>query len=302
MKVPVAFFIFKRPETTRKVLDAIRQVKPEKIFVIADGARQNQPGEAEKCVETRSVIETIDWDCEVFKDYSSVNLGCARRVSSGLDWVFGHVENAIILEDDCVPDLSFFEFCGDLLEKYKDDERVFSITGHNHLESWKSDMQSYHFSNYFDCWGWATWRRVWRKYDLDMALWSKSEVKEHIRNVISDDKQFLNRSKPLDATHRGEIDSWAYPFFFMCLLHEGLTITPATNLIKNIGFGENSTNTKNSKDGRANISLKQAIFPLRSPDEIEVDRDYDYYRYKRVWEKSFKDKVSRKIKKIFALK
>ncbi|MBE7382489.1 MAG: glycosyltransferase family 2 protein [Leptolyngbya sp. SIO1E4] len=298
LETPVVFIIFKRPETTQKVFEAIRRVKPKKLFVIADGPRHDRPQEPEQCAETRTIIDRVDWECEVFKDYSEVNLGCAKRVSSGLDWVFNQVEEAIILEDDCVPDVSFFRFCEILLAQYREDERVFALTGHNHLSEWKSEIQSYHFSHYFDCWGWATWRRVWQKYDLKMELWTQPDVKERVRAVIADDRQFLNRAKPLDATYAGEINSWAYQFFFLCLLHAGFTVTPSVNLIANVGFDANSTNTTDADDDRAKVKVGTLRFPLQAPKKEEADREYDYQRYKKVWETTFKSRVFRKIKKI----
>ncbi len=131
MKTPVTFIIFKRPDTTEKVFEVIRQAQPEKLFVIADGPRDDREGEAEKCEATRSIIEKVDWDCEVIKNYSDINLGCAKRVSSGINWVFENVEESIILEDDCIPDLTFFRFSEELLEKYRDDTRIASITAQN---------------------------------------------------------------------------------------------------------------------------------------------------------------------------
>ena len=142
LTTPVAFIIFKRPDTTRKVFEEIRRAKPPKLLVIADGPRPNIVGEAEKCAAARAIIDSVDWECEVLKNYSDENLGCKQRVSSGLDWVFDNVEEAIILEDDCLPHPTFFRFCEELLEKYRDDERVMKIDGTNILSGWKSNTQS----------------------------------------------------------------------------------------------------------------------------------------------------------------
>ncbi len=193
LTTPVAFIIFKRPDTTRKVFEEIRRAKPPKLLVIADGPRPNIVGEAEKCAAARAIIDSVDWECEVLKNYSDENLGCKQRVSSGLDWVFDNVEEAIILEDDCLPHPTFFRFCEELLEKYRGDERIMTIGGTNLLKNWKSDIQSYHCSNYFNCWGWATWKRVWKHYDVDMKLWGNLEIRNRIADVIVDKKQYLNR-------------------------------------------------------------------------------------------------------------
>lgn len=131
LKTPVAFIVFKRPDTTEKVFEVIRKAKPPKLLVIADGPRAYRPGEAENCAATRAIIERVDWECEVLKNYSDINLGCKQRVSSGLNWLFDLVEEAIILEDDCLPHLSFFRFCQELLTYYRDEQQITSISGQN---------------------------------------------------------------------------------------------------------------------------------------------------------------------------
>ena len=297
LKTPVAFIIFKRPDTTEKVFEAIRQAKPPKLLVIADGARPDIPGEAEKCAATRKIIDRVDWDCEVLKNYADVNMGCKQRVSSGLDWVFDNVEEAIILEDDCLPHPTFFRFCEELLEKYRDDKRIMTIGGTNLLIEWKSDTQSYFFSNYFHCWGWATWKRVWRNYDVDMKSWLNPEVKKKVENTIADSRQYLNREILLDKAYAGEIDSWDYQFFFTCLAHSGLSIRPSVNLISNIGFTEEATHT-NVSDVRANLPLSSMTFPLKEPQCIVVDREHDYKQYKKVWEKSLSKRIINKVKRL----
>ena len=301
MKTPVAFLIFKRPDTTEKVFSAIRQAQPPKLLVIADGPRKDKPGEAEKCAATRTIIDRVDWDCEVLKNYADVNIGCKQRVSSGLDWVFDNVEEAIILEDDCVPHPTFFKFCEELLEKYRYDERIMSITGTNLLGKWKPALQSYHFSYYFNCWGWATWKRVWDYYDADMKLWSKPEIQNRVRDVIADNKQFLNRKKCLDSTYLGENNSWAYQFFFLCLMYSGLSITPSLNLVSNIGFTQEGTHTKAVNDTRANLPLHSMNFPLQEPLGIAVDREYDYRRYKKVWKRSLWKQIRWKAKRLLEI-
>ncbi len=168
---PVAFLIFNRPELTRKVFATIAQAKPSKLLVVADGPRADVPDDREKCSEARAIIGRIDWDCEVLTNYSSANMGCRARISTGLEWVFTNVEEAIILEDDCIPHPTFFRFCKELLTRYRDDQRVMMISGDNFQMGRNRTPYSYYFSRFFHCWGWATWRRAWRHYDIDMELW-----------------------------------------------------------------------------------------------------------------------------------
>ena len=295
LKTPVAFFIFKRPDTTQKVFEQIRRAKPPKLLVVADGHRRDRVGEAQKCAAVRAIIDRVDWDCEVLTKYSDVNLGCKRCVSEGLNWVFSQVEEAIILEDDCLPHPDFFRFCEELLVKYRDDERVMNIGGTNLLTEWKSDTQSYYFSNYFHCWGWATWRRVWHHYDVEMKLWSELRFQEKVRNAINSDRQYFNRKKHLDNAHQGNIDTWDYQFFFLCLAHSGLSIRPAVNLISNIGFTEESTHTV-VPDIRANLPTNAIDFPLQHPLDVVADRDHDYQQFKKVWENTLQRRIARRLK------
>lgn len=298
MKTPVVLLIFNRPEVTKKVFSAIREVKPSKLLVVADGPRSKYVNDIEKCESTRKIIDLVDWDCEVVKRYHKHNLGCKKCVSSGLDWVFDLVEEAIILEDDCLPDPTFFRYCEELLEKYRNDERVMSITGSNLLNFWKPELQDYHFSYYFNCWGWATWKRAWQYYDVNMNCWPNSEVQCRVRDTISDDNQFNNRKKELDATFLGKNSSWAFQFFFACLAYSGYTITPSKNLVSNIGFIQEATHTFDSFDPRANLCLHSMTFPLREPVCFAIDRQHDYLRYKRIWKKSLSSKVVNKFKRL----
>jgi len=291
MKTSVAFLIFNRPDTTEQVFAAIRQAKPPKLLVVADGPRVERPGEAEKCEATREIIKRVDWDCELLTNYSDINLGCKQRVSSGLDWVFANVEEAIILEDDCLPHLTFFQFCEELLNKYKNDERILMISGTNMLKKWKIDRQSYHFSYYGGIWGWASWRRAWDHYDVEMKLWSEPEVRKRIRDVLCDLKQYYNREKAFDNVYSGKIDTWDYQWSFARLSQSGLSVVPSANLIANIGFSQEATHTINPFDKNANLSKHPMFFPLKEPLGVAVDREYDYNFYLRT-----KEPIDSKIK------
>lgn len=284
MLTPVVFLVFNRPDTTKKIFEAIRQAQPKKLLVVADGARLEQPGEVERCTEVRSLINTVDWECDVLTNYSETNLGCKQRVSSGLDWAFSLVEEAIILEDDCLPDPSFFRFCEEMLEMYRHDERVMMISGTNMLEEWKSDLQSYHFSYYGGIWGWASWRRAWQYYDIEMSLWSSPEIKERIRDVLVDKEQYQSNKQAFDASYQGKIDAWGYRWRFARLIQSGLSIVPAVNLVSNIGFRDDATHTKTQRSDLAEITTHQFQFPPKSSHFTVVDRDYD----RKIFEKNTK--------------
>lgn len=299
MKTPVAFIIFKRPDTTKKVFEAIRQAKPTKLFVIADGPR-NRPEEVEKCAATRAVIDSIDWDCEVFKNYSDTNMGCALRPATGISWVFEQVEAAIILEDDCLPHPSFFRYCEELLEKYRDDERIMTVCGTNVVGKWKSTFQSYHYSYYGKGWGWASWRRAWKYFDLNMSLWSKSEMKNRIRDVLNNQEEYQKRIQRFNSVYEGKIDDvWDAQWLFARLSQSGLAIVPSVNLVSNIGFGEEATHTKNISPKKSSMPFYPLSFPLIEPCGLTVDRDYD----RQVYLKSFRSaslprKIIKKIQRL----
>jgi hypothetical protein len=299
MKTAVAFLIFNRPDTTEQVFEAIRQAKPSKLLVIADGPRIDKPGEAEKCAAARAVIERVDWDCEVLTNYADINMGCKQRVSSGLDWVFNTVEEAIILEDDCLPDPTFFGYCEELLDKYRHDTRVVMISGTNLLGEWKPDVQDYCFSHIGSIWGWASWRRVWNHYDVNIALWSEPEVKARIRDVIVG-SQYLDISRIFDDVYAGKIDTWDFQWLFTRLSQSGLSIIPSKNLVSNLGFRNDGTHNKNEEDPRANMPVSSMSFPLRNPMGFGVDRDFDKTYFKKYWKRNslFKQYLG-KMKKLF---
>ena len=171
LQTPVVLLIFNRPDTTERVFETIRQAKPPKLLVVADGPRADKPGEAEKCAAVRAILDRVDWDCQVIQNYADTNLGCRERVSSGLNWVFETVEEAIILEDDCLPHPTFFRFCEELLERYRHDDRIMTISGNNLQFGRPHTEDGYYFSRYTHIWGWASWRRAWRFYDLEMKAW-----------------------------------------------------------------------------------------------------------------------------------
>jgi uncharacterized lipoprotein YbaY len=306
MKTPVAFFIFRRPDTTEKVFEAIRQAKPSKLFVVADGPRPDRPGEAEKCAATRAIIDRVDWDCEVIKNYSDVNLSARIRVSSGLDWVFERVEEAILLEDDCLPNPSFFPFCETLLDWYREDKRIMMISGTNWLGEWKSDLQSYHFSYYGGIWGWASWRRAWQYYDVNMKLWQNQEARNRIKDILANNYHYKVRANNFDATYSKKVDAWDYQWSLARLLQSGLSIVPCVNLISNIGFGEDATNTKSANSIVANLQTEKLEFPLKFNTITVVDRDYDKVLFQKITNSvqlsaRIKTKLTKVIQKVKSL-
>lgn len=297
INTPVVFIIFKRPDTTEKVFAAIRQAKPPKLLVIADGSRTERPGEAEKCQATRAIIERVDWNCEVLTNYSEVNLGCAKRVSSGLDWVFEQVEEAIILEDDCLPDPTFFLFCEELLEKYRYDSRIMSISGQNVQMGRKRTNYSYYFSRYNHCWGWASWRRAWQYYDFHMKLWEEIKHSDFMKDILSDPRAVKFWNNFFQNTYDGLIDSWAVRWTFACWVQNGLSILSNTNLISNIGFGSEATHTF-SENVFASLPVEPIVFPLNHPSFMIRDEIADNLTQNTLYDPDLKFRINKKVKKI----
>lgn len=274
MEAPVVLIIFNRQDATERVFSEIAKIKPKKLFVIADGPRLDHPDDDRNCSETRKVIEHINWDCEVLKNYSDVNLGCGHRIASGISWVFEQVEEAIILEDDCVPNPSFFKYCEELLKKYRKDERVMTICGTNRLSGLKRGPYSYSFRYLFSCWGWATWRRAWKYFDYEIKLWKELRETIWMLNILSEPRHANYWKEIFDQyyCYKGN-DVWDYQWMFACWTQNALAIIPEVNLIENIGFGENSTHFKNGSDPLGIHFTKEINFPLRHPPYIDIELD-----------------------------
>jgi len=274
---PVLLLIFNRPDLTAQVMDRIRQAEPPKLFVGADGPRAGHLEDAERCEEAREVATQVNWDCEVRTLFRDENLGCKRAVSSAITWFFEHVEAGVILEDDCIPHPTFFPYCAELLDHYRDDERVMMISGDNFQPDDKNYQASYYFSAHMHCWGWATWRRAWRKYDGKASGWKDLRGEGWLEGWLGSKEEAKYWRRIFDGIARGEVDSWAYPWTFSCWKEHGLIILPSVNLVSNVGFGGYSTNTKNKNSKRSELKTEPICLPLDHPDG--VIRNYEFDRF-----------------------
>ena len=299
LKTPVAFLIFNRPDTAARVFEAIRSARPHKLLVVADGPRPDRPGEAEKCDATRAIIEQVDWPCEVLKNYSDTNLGCKRRVSSGLDWVFETAPEAIILEDDCLPHPSFFRFCEELLERYREDERIGIISGDNFQFGKRRTHDSYYFSRYAHIWGWASWRRTWQKYDAEMKLWPVVKRHEWLSDILRDKKLVRYWIAIFDDVFNNEIDTWDYQLNFACWINSILNIMPNDNLISNIGFRADASRTT-KKNKFSEMPISEMRFPLLHPRIIIRDALADGMRERYQFTKPIISRIAKKIGRMIA--
>jgi hypothetical protein len=301
LNTPIAFFIFNRPETTARVFETIQQAKPPVLLIVADGPRSDRPGEAEKCAAARAIVEHIDWDCDVYKNYAESNLGCKQRVSSGLDWVFEKVERAIILEDDCLPHPTFFRFCEELLARYRDDTRIMAIAGNNLHPDQSICTTSYYFSRYNHIWGWATWRRAWNHYDVEMKGWPTAKQENFLRNWFNSRRSIQFWTRQFDAAYTNQIDTWDFAWTFACWCQNSLSIIPSTNLISNIGFSPDATHTKETSSSLANRATKSMEYPLQHPNMIMRNFEFDNLTESTIFIPSFKLKFIKKVKRFLSL-
>jgi hypothetical protein len=272
---PVILLVFNRPDLTEQVFRQIRKAQPSQLFVAADGPREDHPDDRALCQNARAVATQVDWDCEVHTLFRSENLGTRNAISSAISWFFDHVDEGIILEDDCLAAKSFFPFCSSLLEKYRDDERIVMVSGNNPLSPWRSNEQSYHFSNYGGIWGWATWGDQWTAYHEARETDNPRAIERVLNNVLVEPEQVAQRTQAISRVFNGEIDSWGYQWFWTRMLQNKLSIVPARNLVSNIGFGAEASRTTNADDPRADLPLEDVSFPLSPPNGTYPDRAYD---------------------------
>jgi hypothetical protein len=275
LQTAVLFLVFNRPDTTAQVFEAIRQAKPPRLYVAADGPRANRPGEAEKIVKVREIATSVDWPCEVKTLFREENLGCKYAVSGGITWFFEHEKQGIILEDDCLPHPEFFHFCESLLNRYSVDNRVWVITGDNFQDGIQRGEGSYYFSRYNHVWGWASWRRAWRNADMDIRFWPEWKRSATWKGFWDDPVARIYWEGIFDRMHRAEIDSWDYPWTASVWHLGGLTATPNVNLVSNIGFGPDSTHTASTDSPFAamvTVSFGAIDHPARIAQDAAADR------------------------------
>lgn len=290
---PILFLVFNRPDTTERIFEIIRKIKPLKLFVSADGPRANRPGEKEKCEQTRKIIERVDWDCEVHRNFSDANLGCKKGVVKGINWFFENIEKGIIIEDDCILDESFFSFAQELLERYRDNERIMHIGAANFQDGKKRGKASYYFSKFCHVWGWATWRRAWEHYDVLIKSFDEFKSKNEISSILPDRKMQNHWLKLFQTVYDNALDTWDFQWVYTVWKRKGMSVIPNVNLVSNIGFGEEATHTRDS--GHILSENKSgSVAELIHPDIVEIDDEADSYTfYHKIYQSKWKKIKSR---------
>ena len=281
LTTPVAFCIFNRPELTLRVFDAIARQQPKRLLVIADGPRSSHPGDQDRVRMTRSVLKRVNWPCEVQTNFAEANLGCRQRMASGITWAFEQAEELIILEDDCLPHDSFFSFCQSLLNRYRGEPRVMMISGNNFQPHVRTN-RSYFFSRYTHIWGWASWRRAWNCYDLDMNTWQEDRASRSLANAFENGDEYEHWQYIFDQQLAGQIDTWDFAWMYACLKNKGLTILPEHNLVSNLGFGIDATHTTSETSPLALLETKN-LERLLHPAVISRHREADHWTFENIF-------------------
>lgn len=298
LTTPILFIIFKRPDTTEKVFEAIRKAAPAKLYIAADGPRQDVPGEAERCRKTREIVQQVDWECEVKTLFQEKNLGCRLGASGAVTWFFSEEPEGIVLEDDCLPEPSFFQYCQEMLEKYRDDRRVMMITGDNFRFGKKTGPYSYYFSRYPSLWGWASWRRAWDLYDIEMTLWPAARDNRTLYRIFDAPGEVKFWSRQTQLVYEGKIDTWDYQWNLVNWLNHAVTVTPNVNLISNIGFDNCASHTQDDSDKHSAMAVEAIEFPLNHPPFVARDAIADREVFLKTHHIPIIKRVLRKIKSI----
>ena len=283
----VLFIVFNRPSTTRLVFESIRKAKPSRLYIAADGPRLKVPTDITQCKEVLEIVGDIDWKCDVHTLYRNENLGCGKGVSTAITWFFQHETEGIILEDDCLPSSTFFSFCTELLERYRDDTRVMHIGGNNlEKKEIRAEDYSYRFSSHVYVWGWATWRRAWKLYDFDMNLHPEIIDKGYLYGAFDtiyerDFFQYVFEKMRKGNERTNSKTIWDYQWQFACKINSGSVIIPNCNLVANLGFGVQATNMSNPHGPGHDLKVEDMNFPLTHPAFVMVDRLRDKYVFRR---------------------
>jgi hypothetical protein len=275
LQTPVVFIVFNRPAQTRISFARIAEAAPSRLLVIADGPRPEKVGEAVLCDEVRAIATAVDWPCRLEINFSPGNMGCRERIISGLNWVFERAEDAIIVEDDVVPDPSFFPFCEQLLNYYRGDDRISMVAGFNPVEYRGNSNQSYFFSQLTHVWGWATWRNSWARYDQHLKNWPEIKQADLLNEIFDRPGTAAYWTNIFDAMHDGTgPNTWDYQWTYTNLIHNALSIAPKVNLVKNIGFDRDATHTVAAAD-IYKINSQAIAFPLIHPPAFVPLRSVD---------------------------
>ncbi|MEP7269827.1 MAG: hypothetical protein ABI844_19580 [Saprospiraceae bacterium] len=282
-ETPVLFLIFNRPDATRLVWQEIQILKPARLFIAADGPTPNKENEKAACLEVKDIVSNIHWPCNVRTLYREEHLGCKMAVSSAIDWFFSKVEYGIILEDDCLPSISFFTFCEAMLIQFKNHPDIMHITGNNFQHHHTRGDGSYYFSKYSHIWGWATWKRAWSTYSLDLCEWDHFSQTNDFTNLFNSKRELRYWMRKFNRYRlsRNVQNYWSLQWQYACWYSGGKAIIPQQNLVTNIGIGSGTNMTIKLK--HLEIDRKMFPAPYLNPTNDRIDRAADYYTFKTIF-------------------
>ena len=300
---PVLIIIFNRPNFVKKLIDTLRQVRPSKIYVVADGPREGVSEDLDKCYQAKKQIDEIDWECDIQKKYSEINLGCGLNPSEGISWALSRSEKVIILEDDCLPNIDFFKYCDELLDLYLDDERIMMISGNNHTFGKFNFNHSYEFTHHTQTYGWGTWRRAWNRYDLTMKIWPEYRTLTWLQEKTGSKKSAEFWYRIFEMCYQNELESaWDYQWTFCCWINQGLNIIPKENLVTNVGFNSEGTHEIDPDHLIAEVPVNQIDFPLVHPLIFQNNKKLDRVIQSVIYTPPIYKRIFNKLAKIILKK
>jgi hypothetical protein len=286
-EVPILITIYNRSDVTLELLKILEVIQPKYLYISADGPKIDNKLDEDLCNKTRSIFLNLNWECDIKYNFSNYNKGCKFSIIDGINWFFDNVEYGIILEDDCIPNESFFYYCKELLEKYKNNNEIFHINGSNFQGNYESFMnESYYFTKYINIWGWATWRRSWLKFDINMKNFLNFNIKNFDKKSFSKYAQY-HLYKSFEDSYYNNTNNWGTQWIFAIIYYNGITITPKFNLVKNIGTHNNPTHKFLYNRFRDNIKTVNLFFPLIHP-KFSINHKIDRLNFKNYRGKSLK--------------
>ncbi len=275
MNTPLLLLIYNRPKETQILITRLKKFKPKYLYIFSDGPKKNKK-DHDLNLECKKIIDKINWEVKIKKYYLKKNYGCKHAVSIGLDWFFKNEKKGIILEDDCIPSISFFKFCSWGLDKFQNNKKIGSITGNNFLRSKVKINNSYYFSKYAHCWGWATWKDRWKLYNKNISFWEKWKNSKNFKNLFNLSLEKRYWTKIFNNSYKNKIDSWAYPWNLCLWYNKMLVLTPKFNLVENIGAGKSATHTYIKSDN-VNYKVKLLKKPYKNTELIKINIKADNY-------------------------
>ncbi len=300
-QTPILFLVFNRPDTTQRVFEKIKEQRPSKLYIAADGARQENENDQVKCAQVLEIVSKIDWECEAKTLFRQKNLGCKQAVSEAISWFFENEEMGIILEDDCLPNNSFFPFCEELLHYYKDDERIMHIGGNNFQFGKRWTDATYYFSKYNHIWGWASWRRAWKFYTLDSGLYEDFKKSNQINYLFNLKSEHWFWFDHFDSIYYQKVNTWDAQWTLSMWMQNGLCILPNINLVTNIGFSDDALHTKDPSNIMSGIKTEELDRKIIHPKYVVTNFEADIYAFNKIFKPSLVARTVLTLLKFFKI-